>query len=144
MSWLNLNSDVITGIQFYCLCDRLLNNFFSFYLFIFIGVQLLYNVVQKSESVTQIHIFPLFVVPSHLVTTKRRVGSVGYTVGSHQLSVLYRVVYIRQSQSPKSSHPCISPVSVHVFVLCICVSISALQIGSSIPFFQIPHICVNI
>ena len=37
-----------------------------------------------------------------------------------------------------------SPLVVYRFVLYICVSISALQIGSSVPFFQIPHICVNI
>ena len=29
-------------------------------------------------------------------------------------------------------------------VLYVCISIPALQIGSSIPFFQIPHICINI
>ena len=38
----------------------------------------------------------------------------------------------------------LSPLGVHTFVLYICVSISALQTGSPVPFFQIPHICVNI
>ena len=32
--------------------------------------------------------------------------------------------------------------AVHVFTLYICVSTSALWIGSSVPFFYIPHICV--
>ena len=38
----------------------------------------------------------------------------------------------------------LSPLGVHMFVLYICVSISALQTGSSVPFFYVPHICVNI
>ena len=37
-----------------------------------------------------------------------------------------------------------SPLSIHMFILYIWVSISTLQVGSSVPFFQIPHICVNI
>ena len=67
----------------------------------------------------------------------------------YQLSVLYTSVYTCQSQSPNSSHPHhphprLSPLGVHTFVLYICVSISALQTGSLVPFFQVPHICVNI
>ena len=57
-----------------------------------------------------------------------------YTAGSYQLSILYILVYIRQSQSPNSTHPP-SPLGVHMFVLYICVSISALQTSSSVPFF---------
>ena len=66
------------------------------------------------------------------------------------LSILYILMYICQSQSPNSSHhnhcppPQLSPFCVHTFVLYICVSISALQTCSSVPFFQIPHICINI
>ena len=37
-----------------------------------------------------------------------------------------------------------SPLGVHTFVLYICVSTSALQTHSSVPFFQVPHTCVNI
>ena len=36
------------------------------------------------------------------------------------------------------------PHSVHAFVIYVCVTITAWQIRSSIPFFQIPHICINI
>ena len=36
------------------------------------------------------------------------------------------------------------PHCVHMSVLYVCISIPALQIGSSVPFFQIPHICINI
>ena len=36
------------------------------------------------------------------------------------------------------------PPPCHMSVLCICISIPALQIGSSVPFFSIPHIYLNI
>ena len=36
----------------------------------------------------------------------------------------------------------LSPLGVHTFVLYICVSISALQTGSSIPFFEIAHVLI--
>ena len=37
------------------------------------------------------------------------------------------------------------PLGIHTFVLYVCVSISAFQVSSCIPFFyMIPHICVNI
>ena len=46
--------------------------------------------------------------------------------------ILYTVVYTCQSQSP--SHPTpLLPLGVHMFVLYVCVSISTLQIGSSVP-----------
>ena len=49
-----------------------------------------------------------FVFPSHLGHQRAR-NSLCYTVGSHQLSTLYIVVYICQSQSPNSSHHPPSP-----------------------------------
>ena len=57
-----------------------------------------------------------------------------------QSSILYTTVYTCQSQSPNSAHhhphpPRFSPLGVHTFVLYICVSTSALQTGSSVPFF---------
>ena len=52
-----------------------------------------------------------------------------HTIGSHRLSVLYTVVCIFQSQPPSLSIS-LFPLGVHTFVLC--VSISALQIGSSV------------
>ena len=51
-----------------------------------------------------------------------------------QLSILYTVACICRSQSPSLSHPP-SLLGVHTFVLYICVSISALQIGSYVQFF---------
>ena len=52
------------------------------------------------------------------------------------LAILYTAVYIHQSQSRDLSHP-LSLLGVHTFVVHICVSISALQICSSVLFFSI-------
>ena len=49
------------------------------------------------------------------------------------LSILYILVYICQFQSPNSSHH--RPTPACCFVLYVCVSTSALRIGSSVPFF---------
>ena len=99
--------------------------YFIFLIFkIFIGVQLLYNVVlvstvQQSESAIRIHICPLFWISfscRSLQSTEQ--SSLCYAVGSHQLSILYivSIVYICQSQSPNSSHIPLSPlVSIHLF-----------------------------
>ena len=123
----------------------------KFCFFLIIGVQLLYNVVlvstvQQSESAIHIHISPLFWIsfPFRSLQSIQQ-SSLCYTVGSHQLSILYivSIVYICQSPFPNSSHSPF-PLGVHTFVLYFSVSISALQISSSVPFFQIPPICVNI
>ena len=45
------------------------------------------------------------------------------------------VVYICQSQSPSLSHPLFPRLCIYTFILYICVSISALQISFSVPFF---------
>ena len=61
------------------------------------------------------------------------------SMGSHRVghdwsNLAAAAVYICQSQSPSPSYfP--SLLGIHMFVLHICVSISALQISSSIPFF---------
>ena len=61
---------------------------------VFIGVQLLYSVVflavQQSESVTCIHISPLFQIsfPFRPPQSTEQI-SLSYSVGSHQLSTLY-------------------------------------------------------
>ena len=66
-------------------------------------------------------------------------SSLCYTVGPYQLSILYIVVCICQSQSPNLSFLPFPPDN-HNFVFYICNSISILQISSFVPFFQIPHI----
>ena len=70
------------------------------------------------------------------VTTEHWVSSLYYTVGALQLSILYiiSIVYMCQSQSPYSFHIPLFSLSIHMFVLYIYVSISALQVRSSIPF----------
>ena len=57
---------------------------------------------------------------------------------------VYMSIPISQFITPQPPPPATFPPGVHTFVLYICVSISALQTGSSVPFFQVPHICVNI
>ena len=66
--------------------------------------------------------------------------SLCYAAGSH-LSALHVAVYTCQSQSPSASrvHATTSTMSI----LYICISIPALEPGSSAPFFQIPHVSIN-
>ena len=66
-------------------------------------------------------------------------SSLCYTVGPYQLSILYIVVCICQSQSPNLSLPPL-PCGKHKFVFYICNSVSVSQISSFVPVFQIPHI----
>ena len=67
----------------------------------------------------------------------------------NQSSILYTSVYTYQSLCP-IQHTTIttplwfSPLGVHTFVLSVCVSTSALQTSSYVPFLQVPDICVNI
>ena len=48
---------------------------------------------------------------------------------------VYTSISISQFITPPPPPPAASPLSVHTFVLYICVSISALQTSSSVPFF---------
>ena len=84
-------------------CSRFLLIYSLLFLLIFIGVQLLYNVVlvsavQPSESVIHIHISPLFWISFPFRSPQStEQSSLCYAVGSHQLSILYIVVYIYMS-----------------------------------------------
>ena len=106
------------------------NTFFFF--LIFIGVQLIYNVVlvsgvQQSESVMHIHISTLFqiVFPYRSLQSTEQ-SSLCCTVGLYQLSILNIVVCICQSQSPNLSLPPLTPLvtislfspSVTLFLFC--------------------------
>ena len=69
-------------------------------------------------------------------------SSLSHTANSCWLSVLHMAVYMFSWQSPRSSHPLLPPPTCHVkSVLCGCVSMAVLQIGSSVPSFQVPCCC---
>ena len=120
---------------------------------IFIGVQLLCNVVlvstvQQNESAIHIHIFPLFGFPSHL-DHRHAFSRVPCATQYVLISCLFYTQYQQcvcvnpnLPTPPTPPAPCFS-LGIHTFVFYVCVSISALQTRSSIPFFQIPHICIN-
>ena len=103
---------------------------------------LLYSTVNR----LCIYIYPLsFGLPSHL-GYHRALSRVPCAI--EQILVSY-LLYIWQCIYAKPYlpiHPNLFPfpLGVHRFVLYVCVSIPILQISSAIPFFQIPHICVNI
>ena len=127
------------------------------YLFL-IEVKLLHNVVLASaihqhESAMGIHVSPPSFtslpppLPSHPSRLLQSPGlsSLSHTANSHWLSVLHIVVYMLPCCSLHSPHSLLPPPAhVHKSVLYVCVSTAALEIGSSIPCFQMPHICVNV
>ena len=97
---------------------------FIYFLKICIGVQLIYNVVlvsgvQQSESVIYIHISTLFQIlfPYRPLQSTEQ-SSLCSTVSAYQLSVLYIVVYMCQSNLPiqptTTNPPPLSPL-VHTF-----------------------------
>ena len=97
---------------------------------------LLYSQVNQIHTHTHIYVCPL--------CQHRALSSVPCAALQVLLCFLFSYIivsiYIYLSQSPSPSQP--SPtfsLAVHTFVLYLCVSISALQIGSSVPFFYIPH-----
>ena len=57
-------------------------------------------------------------------------------------SISHMVIYVFQCYSLKSSHSCLLPESKSLFF--ISVSFAVLDIGSLLPSFWIPYICVNI
>ena len=118
---------------------------------VLIGVQLPCHVVfisatQHSESAVCIHTSPLYWISVPFRSPRSiEQRSLSYTVGSQQFFILcmLSIVYLCQSQSPSSSHPPF-PFGVHLFVLCVSVSISVFQIRSSIPIFFRFHIYTHV
>ena len=105
--------------------DNWQSYFILFYLFI--GVYLLYNVVLvsavlQSESALCIHISLLFWISFSFKSPQSiKQSSLCYTAGSHQLSILYILVYICQSQAPNSSR---SPFPPLVYICLFSMSVS--------------------
>ena len=108
--------------------------------------------VQQSDSALCIHISPYFLISLPCRSPK--------SIGESPLSRFSLVIYFIHSTNSVCVCVCVCvcisiPISqflppsslflsVHMFVVHICVSSSALQISSSVPFFYIPHVCVDI
>ena len=65
-----------------------------------------------------------------------------YTAASHQLSILH--MQCIEVSDILSVCPTLSFPHIHKSTLSVCICIHVLQIGSLVPFFQIPYICINI
>ena len=117
----------------------------NFYWSIFAYNIVLVSVVEQSGSAISIHISPLFLFPSHL-SHHRALNRVPELYGRFSIAICFILsissVYVNPNFPIHSTSP--SHIGVHTLVLYIWVSISALQIRSSISFFYIPHICINI
>ena len=100
---------------------------------------ILYHLSHQGNPYINIH--PLFFgFPSHL-GHHRSLSRVPCAIRKVLISYLFYTwqCCMCQSQSPVSSH-----IGIHMFVLYVCVSISALQIGSPVSFCQIPYPCTKI
>ena len=115
-------------------------------LLFFIGVQLLYNVVlvsavHQSESAICLHIFPLFLnfLPIQATTEQWVEFPVLFSMFSSVICFKHSINQCIYVNPNLPIHP--TPLSILVskhFFFSLCVSISALKIRSSIPFFWIP------
>ena len=105
-------------------------------------MQLLYYVVFLLYSTMNhlcVFIHSLFFGSVSHLGHHRALGSVPCAEQQVLLSYLSGV-YVSVPVSQLIPNPLL-PSGVHTVVLCICVSVSALQIGSFVPFSWIPHIC---
>ena len=87
---------------------------------------------------------PLFHSHPHLSRLLWSTGlsSLCYTATFHQLFILHMVLYKFQCYSLNQPHLLLP--AIYKPVLYVRISISALQIGSSVLFFYIPYICIMI
>ena len=67
--------------------------------------------------------------------------SASYSQFPLAIQFIYDNVYVFNATLYSST---LEPHCVHTSVLCFCIFIAPLQIGSSVPSFQIPYACVNI
>ena len=135
--------------------------FFQFYLFIFLASLLEYNcftmvcqfLLYKKMNQLYVYIYPHIPSLLHLPPTlpippprwsqSTELISLCYAAASHQLPILHLVVYVCQRYCLTMSQPPLPPCVLKA-VLNICIFIPALPLGSSVPFFQIPYICISI
>ena len=132
---------------------------------ILIGIQLfgsvvLVSTVQQNESVIRIHTSPPFWtafafkvishgwcgISQHIPLRSPQCikwCSLYYTQHSIFSLVMYCMHSIDRCICVSPNLPIPPAPSFPAWYLCICVSISALQIRSFIPFFQIPHVCIS-
>ena len=100
------------------------------------------------REVNQLHIYiypPLLdLPPSHSSRSSQSTGlsSLYQTAASHQLFYIRQCMHVNPDLSICPTLPFHS--CVHMQVPYGFISIPALKIGSSVPFFQIPYICLNI
>ena len=111
--------------------------FFNFYWNI-VALQLVSTIHQNESAICiyiYIYISPLFWISFPFWSPQNiKDNSLCCTIGSSQLSALY-TVSVMSIPISQFLPPTPFPLGVHTFVFCICVSISPLQIGSSVPFF---------
>ena len=116
----------------------------------FLRIQLVYNVMltsaQQSEYSVCLHASLLFWISFPFRSQSSEQSYLCYmkVLTSYLFYTQYQWYIICLSQSPSSFYPFFLPIDVCMFALYSCVSISAQQIRLYIPFFQIPHICINI
>ena len=82
------------------------------------------------------------VLPLQVITEHQTELPVGYSNFPLAIYLIHCDVYISR-YSLNLSHP-LRPLLCPQSVLCVCISILVLQIGSSVPFFSIPCTCINI
>ena len=108
----------------FCVCFvayLFLKMFIGEYSCFIMSCQLLLN--SKVNQLYVYHISPLFQISFPFRSPQStEQGSLSYTVGSHQQSILYTVstVNIYQSQSPNSSHSPFLPWCSFICSLCLC------------------------
>ena len=106
---------------------------------------LCYFLLYSKVNQLYVYIYSLFFgFPFHL-GHRRALSRVPCAIQQVLISYLLytqQCIYVNPNLPVHPTSP--SLLGVHAFVLYIFVSVSALQIGSSVPVVQIPHICVNI
>ena len=98
----------------------------------------------NSTDQLRVHIYPLPLEPLSLPLFPPLRSSQSTelsSLGSHQLLCTHGGVHV--SANPQSAPPSPPPLCVHGGSY-ICISSPALHIGSSAPFFEIAHVCINI